>query len=116
MRASVAFVAENRRRDGARGSLPERCTIEAAELILGLKRRNVQAMSARGEIPGAAKFGSIWTCDIAMLRRYVTEQEERGWPRNVQRRRRDATGARVPSGAALGKTAATSDGHLKQTI
>ena len=34
-------------------SLPERCTIETAELILGLKRRNIQAMAARGEIPGA---------------------------------------------------------------
>ena len=51
--------------------LAERCTIETAELILGLKRRNIQARAARGEIPGAGKIGHLWTFDVAMLRRYV---------------------------------------------
>jgi hypothetical protein len=92
--------------------IAERCTIETAELILGLKRRNIQAMSARGEIPGAAKFGSIWTFNLAKLRDFVEQMEERQW-QNVQRRHRDVTGARIPSGAALGKMAATSGGHLK---
>jgi len=46
----------------------ERGTIEVAEMILGLKRRTIQAMAARGVIPGAAKFNSLWTFDLAKLR------------------------------------------------
>jgi hypothetical protein len=84
-------------------ALPERCTIETAELILGLKRRNIQAMAARGEIPGAAKFGSVWTFDLAMVRHYVKQQVEQQW-RNA-RHRPAATGARILSGAASVRTA-----------
>jgi integrase/recombinase XerD len=58
-------------------------------------------MAARDEIPGAAKFGSIWTFDLTKLRRYVTEREEQEWPRNVQKRRQAATGARILFGAAV---------------
>ena len=61
----------------------ERGTIDKTELILGLKRRNIRGMAARGEIPGAAKFGSIWTFDLVKLRSYVKQQEEREWPRDL---------------------------------
>ena len=84
------------------------------KLILGLKRRNIQAMAARGEIPGAAKFGSIWTFDIAMLRSYVKDQEEREWPRDVQKRRLAVTGARIPCGGAFARITATTDGVLER--
>jgi hypothetical protein len=96
-------------------ALAERGTIEKAELILGLKRRNIQAMAARGELPGAAKFGSTWTFDLAKLRQYVKQGEERAWAGDVVQRRRAVTGAGIFSGAAFGKTAAPSDGALRRT-
>jgi hypothetical protein len=60
-------------------SLPQRCTIEKAELILDLKRRNIQAMAARGEIPGAAKLGHLWSVNVAQPQRgsNATESADR---------------------------------------
>ncbi len=54
----------------------ERCRSDSALLITGLKLRQLQAMSARGEIPGAAKLGRTWTFDLRKLRRWVREREE----------------------------------------
>ncbi len=54
----------------------ERCRSDSALLITGLKLRQLQAMSARGEIPGAAKVGRTWTYDVRKLRRWVREREE----------------------------------------
>lgn len=42
----------------------------------GLSRRTVQAMAARGEIPGAAKFGKLWTFDRLKLARWIREKEQ----------------------------------------
>jgi len=53
----------------------ERCRSDSALLITGLKLRQLQAMSARGEIPGAAKLGRTWTYDVRKLRTWVREQE-----------------------------------------
>ena len=92
-------------------SLAERCTIETAELILGLKRRNIQAMAARGEIPGAAKLGHLWTFNVAQLRRYVTERQRQC---SNGKRQRDAFGVVVPFGVASISTAARSEDRFKQ--
>ncbi len=54
---------------------PERCRIGPALGITGLGLRQMQAMSARGEIPGAAKLGRTWTYDIRKLRQWVKEKE-----------------------------------------
>ncbi len=54
---------------------PERCRIGPALGITGLGQRQMQAMSARGEIPGAAKLGGTWTYDIRKLRQWVREKE-----------------------------------------
>ncbi len=53
----------------------ERCRSDFALLITGLKHRQLQAMSARGEIPGAAKLGRTWTYDVRKLRTWVRERE-----------------------------------------
>ncbi len=54
----------------------ERCRSDSALLVIGLKLRQLQAMSVRGEIPGAAKLGRTWTYDVGKLRRWVREREE----------------------------------------
>jgi hypothetical protein len=89
---------------------PERGTIEAAMAILGLPERSVQDLAARGQIPGAAKFGRRWTFDLEKLRRHV-KQKERGQWQNAKRRL-DAIGAAIPFGAASVTAAATLDGRF----
>ncbi len=54
---------------------PERCRIDPALGITGLGRRQMQSMSARGEIPGAAKLGRTWAYYIQKLRRWVRAKE-----------------------------------------
>jgi hypothetical protein len=57
VRRGSFYSAANRRQNfvdmntDSRGAAlaAERCTIETAELILGLKRRHIQAMAARGQ-------------------------------------------------------------------
>ena len=41
----------------------------------GLSRRTVQAMASRGQIPGAAKFGKLWTFDRMKLARWIRDKE-----------------------------------------
>lgn len=47
--------------------------IEASD-ILGVELRTVQAMAARGELPGAAKVGKLWTFDEPALRQWIKER------------------------------------------
>jgi hypothetical protein len=89
--------------------------IEAAA-ILGLKPRKLQAMSQRGEIPGAAKIGRQWTYDFAKLQHYVEQQEKETACQGGARRQQDATGAGIPSGAALKFADGSSDGRLRRMI
>lgn len=42
-----------------------RIRLHEASALLGLSPRGAQAMAARGEIPGAAKIGRVWTFDAA---------------------------------------------------
>jgi hypothetical protein len=94
---------------GAGRAVAERCTIEIAELILGLKRRNVEATAARGEIPGAAKLGHLWTFNVGQLRRYVTERQQ-----CTGKHRQDAFGVGAPFGVASMSTATKSDDRYTQ--
>jgi hypothetical protein len=93
---------------------PERDTIDKAQAILGLKRRNIESMAARGAIPGAAKFGRLWTFDLAKLWSYVKQEERRQWQQSVRRHRPAATSAAIPCGAALSSMVVKSDGRYKQ--
>lgn len=51
-------------------------TKDAAEM-LGIAPRTVQAMVARGMLPGAARVGGVYTFDCAKLRRYLDGEEAR---------------------------------------
>jgi Helix-turn-helix domain len=92
----------------------ERIPIEKAAAILGPPVRTMQALAARGEIPGAAKIGGRWTFDIEKLRRLVRHRERETWQSGKPLP--DATGAAVPSGVALRYAGDSSAGRLKQLI
>ncbi|MGU3496128.1 helix-turn-helix domain-containing protein [Xanthobacteraceae bacterium A53D] len=53
---------------------PERIRSHSAASILGVETRTVQALAARGEVPGAAKIGGLWTFDEAALRNWIKER------------------------------------------
>lgn len=55
--------------------MTERIRAKIAADITGLSVRAVQAMAARGELPGAAKLGKVWTFDEARLRAWVRQRE-----------------------------------------
>jgi len=94
----------------------ERGTAKQAAAILGIKPRKLQAMSQRGEIPGAAKLGRQWTYDLTKLRRFVEQQETATTCQRSARPRRDATGGGIPSGAALRSAGSASGGRLGRMI
>jgi hypothetical protein len=93
----------------------ERGKIAEAEAILGLGRRDIQIKAARGALPGAVKLFGSWTFDLDMLRDFVRQEELRQCQQR-DKRLPVATGAVIPSGAALRSTVATSDGRYRQII
>jgi len=54
----------------------ERIRADAAACILGVERRTVQALAQRGDLPGAAKVGRVWTFHEATLRRFMAGEPE----------------------------------------
>jgi hypothetical protein len=92
----------------------ERGNIELAVQILGLQPRTVQKMAQRGELPGAARMGRLWTFNLDKLRGYVRHKERETWhaPNHLP----DVTGARTFSGAASKSGAAKSDGRFTRII
>jgi len=60
-----------------RANQPAPSRIRATEVaaLLGLTLRGVQALAARGALPGAAKIGTLWTFDPEKLRRFVAARE-----------------------------------------
>lgn len=49
----------------------ERIRAHAVGGILGISARTVQSLAARGELPGAAKIGGVWTFDEKAIRDWV---------------------------------------------
>jgi hypothetical protein len=47
---------------------------EAAS-ILGISQRTAQTLALRGELPGVARIGRVWTFDVDKLAAYVTQRE-----------------------------------------
>jgi excisionase family DNA binding protein len=92
----------------------ERVKIERAAQILGLQPRTVQKMAQRGELPGAARFGRLWTFNEDKLRGFVRHKERETW--HAQKHQPDVTGARTFSGAAPKSKAAKSDGRYTRII
>lgn len=96
----------------------ERATIDEAILIIGLPIRTVQAMAARGEIPGAAKFGRRWTFDLKKLRQMIKVREDETVQKANRMRQPIAVG-RVVSLAANGpaiKASASPESTYTQVI
>lgn len=53
-----------------------RITSKRVAELTGLSLRNVQAMTQRGLIPGAARFGErVWTYDEEKVAAWITEKE-----------------------------------------
>lgn len=57
---------------------PERVQSAAAAEMLGVTPAVIQGHAARGQIPRAAKIGSIWTFDIAALEKFAAELKASG--------------------------------------
>lgn len=77
----------------------ERIRAKDAALILGEPVRTVQAMAARGEIPGAAKLTRAWTFDERALRAWLTDRV-RAHETPSEKRRQVRIGAAISSGVA----------------
>jgi hypothetical protein len=82
---------------------------------LGLPARTIRAMAARGEIPGAAKFGAIWTFSIVKLDEYVSQKEREAW-QNSARHRQVVSGGTASSMGGYKPAAKTSNGRYELTI
>jgi hypothetical protein len=95
---------------------PERGGIDDAVAILGLKKRTVEAMALRGQLPGAAKLANRWTFDLELLRTYVRDEVTRQWAENTGKHQQAASGVAIPSMAGLGSKAACSSGRYAQAI
>jgi excisionase family DNA binding protein len=93
---------------------PERINIERAGQILGLQPRTIQKMAQRGELPGAARIGRLWTFNEDKLRGYVRHKERETW--HAPNHQPAVTGARTFSGAASKSGAAKSDGRFTQIM
>jgi hypothetical protein len=95
---------------------PERGGIDDAVAILGLKKRTVEAMALRGELPGAAKLANRWTFDLERLRTYVSDEVTRQWAENTRKHQRAASDVAISSTAGLVSKAAYSSGRYAQAI
>lgn len=91
----------------------ERIKASAAAGILGVSTRTVQALAVRGELPGAAKIGGLWTFDEAALRNWIKERSS--CPRNHEPRN-TATGGATRYGRALPLQAAKSAKAYEQAL
>lgn len=91
----------------------ERVRVDDAAAILGISGRSVQALAARGEIPGAAKIGGLWTFDEAALRLWI---REKATCQIDPRRRNTPIGGETRSGRDLPLTVAKSVQACEQAL
>jgi excisionase family DNA binding protein len=92
----------------------ERVKVEGAMLILGVERRTVQKMAQRGELPGAALMGRLWTFDKEKLHGYVRNKESERW--HGQRHRLDVSGKVISSTVGSRSKEKSSSGRFAQAI
>ena len=55
--------------------LVRRIQSRSAALALGISQRVVEDKARRGELPGAAKIGGVWTFDPEKLAAFIAERE-----------------------------------------
>jgi hypothetical protein len=92
----------------------ERGGIDEAVAILGLKKRTVESMALRGQLPGAAKLAHRWTFDLELLRTYVRDEVKRQCAENTRKHQRAASGVAIPFTVGLGSKADSSSGRFAQ--
>lgn len=56
-------------------TITARIRLTDAAAMCGLSERTFRAMAARGEVPGAAKLGRLWTFDVERLRTWLEAKE-----------------------------------------
>ncbi|MCX5516172.1 hypothetical protein C3941_19470 [Kaistia algarum] len=93
--------------------MPERIRADAVAAILGIEVRTVQALAARGELPGAMKIGRLWTFDESALRLWI---RERTTCLNDRRHQSTHTGAKTRYGRDLPLQAEKSARAYEQTL
>ncbi|HVY04255.1 MAG TPA: helix-turn-helix domain-containing protein [Caulobacterales bacterium] len=83
----------------------------------GLTVRAVTAMAARGDIPGAGKFGRVWTFDARSVRAWIREREQATWEKaRAARELATSIGAMESLGPACKSPAATFDEAYARAI
>jgi hypothetical protein len=93
----------SRRAAVTQAEITRRIRSDAAAAMLGLTARGVQSMASRGDLPGAAKIGKVWTFDPAKLRRFI-EAKESECPRKISTKEKASGGFRQKStGSDTGK-------------
>lgn len=55
--------------------MADRIQSSDAAKMLGVSKRLIALMAARGELPGAAKIASLWTFDPEKLKQWIEEKE-----------------------------------------
>lgn len=55
--------------------MADRIQCSDAARMLGVSKRLVALMAARGELPGACKIASLWTFDPEKLKNWIEERE-----------------------------------------
>ena len=93
----------------------DRIGMRRAEQILGLKTRTVQKMSQRGELPGAAKMGRLWTYNEDKLHGYVRNQERAIW-QGQSKHRQGVIGKTTSCITASKSVASDSEARYSQAI
>jgi excisionase family DNA binding protein len=58
-----------------RRNYPIRIQTAAAATMLGVSKRTVHGLAARGELPGAARIGKVWTFNVDKLAQFIAERE-----------------------------------------
>lgn len=92
---------------------PERIRADRVAVILGIEVRTVQALALRGDLPGAAKIGGLWTFDETALRNYIKERTQ--CPRD-RRPLNTRTGEVASSGHASPLQARNAEKAWQQTL
>ncbi len=57
------------------GRAATRIQSSRAARALGVSQRTVQTLALRGELPGAARIGGVWTFDAAKLSAFIAQRE-----------------------------------------
>jgi hypothetical protein len=74
-RPKAIAVSRCRLSPSERKDYPIRIQTAAAATMLGVSKRTVHGMAARGELPGAARIGKVWTFNADKLAQLIADRE-----------------------------------------